>query len=350
MPELIDDLARRAFDAGATDLFLCEDEPPRMRIDGQVTDSGDPPLEFGTLDSFWKRCGLDPEADLERDVSYLIPDGKRLRVNLYKSLGQLAAVLRPIKDEIPAFSELGLPEGLFTMWLERLSGLILVTGPTGSGKSTSLAACLQWINQHHRRHIVTIEDPVEYLFHNDRSYFSQREIRSDTASFAVALRASLRQSPDVILLGEIRDEETALIALQAAETGHLVLATLHSAGVADTMERLTNLFSPGQRDSALSLLSAHLIGILCQQLLPRPDGGLFLAIEHLHNESAARKWIRERKYAELVDLLNRGDSPNNCSFLRYLVAATQQGILDAEVARAASPNPQDFDRTLRGIT
>lgn len=350
MSELIDDLARRAFEAGATDLFLCEDQPPRMRINGEVAESGDPPVELSTLDSFWKRCGLEPEHDLERDVSYLIPGGNRLRVNLYKSLGQLAAVLRPIKDEIPDFASLGLPEALFTTWLERLSGLVLVTGPTGSGKSTSLAACLQWINQHHRRHIVTIEDPVEYLFHNDQCYFSQREIRSDTESFAVALRASLRQSPDVILLGEIRDEETALIALQAAETGHLVLATLHSSSVADTMERLTNLFTPAQRDSALALLSAHLIGVLCQQLLPRSDGGLFLAIEHLHNESAARKWIRERKHAEISDLLNRGDSPNNCSFLRYLVAATQQELLDPDIARAAAPNPQDFDRTLRGIS
>lgn len=350
MPELIDDLARRAFEAGATDLFLCEDQPPRLRVDGELGDTGDTPLDFATLDAFWKRCGLDPETDLERDVSYQVPGGKRLRANLYKSLGQLAAVLRPIKEDIPGFAELGLPTALFTTWLERRSGLILVTGPTGSGKSTSLASCLQWINQNHRRHIVTIEDPVEYLFHNDQSYFSQREIRSDTESFAVALRASLRQSPDVILLGEIRDEESALIALQAAETGHLVLATLHSAGVADTMERLNNLFSPGQRDSALTLLSTHLIGILCQQLLPRSDGGLFLAIEHLHNESAARKWIRERKYAEIIDLLNRGDSPNNCSFLRYLVAATQQGLLDPDIARSATPNPQDFDRHLRGIT
>ena len=128
-----------------------------------------------------------------------------------------------------------------------------------------------------------------------------------------------------------------------------MLATLHSSGVTDTMERLTNMFTPIQRDAALALLSAHLIGVFSQQLLPRPGGGLFLAIEHLHNQAATRKWIRERKYEEIADHLNRSDSPQNCSFLRYLVAATQQKIIDPETARAACPNPQDFDRSLRGI-
>ena len=181
------------------------------------------------------------------------------------------------------------------------------------------------------------------------SRISQREVRADTESFSTALRASLRQSPDVVLLGEIRDEESALIALQAAETGHLVLTILHSSGVIDTMERLTNLFSEGQRESAVMLLSLHLIGVFSQQLLPRKDGGLFLAVEHLHNEAAARKWIKERKYPELIDLMHRGDTPMNCSFLRYLVAATQQGILEEDVARSAAPNPQDFDRHIKGI-
>ena len=350
MAELIDELSRRAFAAGATDLFLCEDQVPRMRINGKVAHTDDEPLEVETLRQFWMRCGCDPGDNLERDISYLVPGGHRLRVNLYKTLGQLAAVLRPIKDEIPTFPELGIPEELFRGWLQRRAGLILVTGPTGSGKSTSLASCLQWINQRHHRHIVTIEDPVEYIFHNEQSYFSQREIRSDTESFAGALRASLRQSPDIILLGEIRDEETALIALQAAETGHLVLATLHSSGVTDTMERLTNLFTPEQRESALALLSAHLVGVFSQQLLPRSGGGLFLAIEHLHNQAATRNWIRDRKYEEIADHLNRSDSSLNCSFLRYLVAATQQDLIDADTARAACPNPQDFDRGLRGIS
>ena len=349
MSDLINELAERAFTSGATDLFLYEDQPPRMRVDGEVRSTNDPTVDFAALHAFWKRCGVDPEVELERDVSYLIPSGQRLRANLYKSLGQLAVVLRPIKSKIPTFAELGLPGDLLTNWLERRSGLILVTGATGSGKSTSLACGLQWINEHHKRHIVTIEDPVEYLFSNTQSFFSQREINSDTESFAKALRSSLRQSPDVILLGEIRDEETAVTALQAAETGHLVLTTLHSTGVADSIERLTNIFSADNRTRSLKLLSNHLIGVLSQQLLPRKEGGLLAALEHLENAAATRKWIRESKYTEISDFMNRGDNPANCSFLRYLVAATEQGFLDPEVARSSCATPQNFDRALKGI-
>lgn len=350
MAEFIDSLAEHAFESGAIDLFLAEDKIPRMRINGELEHIGEEPLSFDLIAGFWKRCGADPEEELERDLSYQVPNGKRLRVNLYRTLGNLAAVLRPIEEEIPTFAELGLPESLLTPWLDRRSGLILVTGPTGSGKSTTLAACLQWINERHRRHIITIEDPVEYLFRNKYSYFSQREINADTEDFSRALRASLRQSPDIILLGEIRDEETALIALQAAETGHLVLATLHCNGVTDTIERLIHLFQADHRDSALNLLSMHLIGILSQQLLPRKGEGLFLALEHMHNEGASRKWIRNQSYGDIGDLLNRGDSKENCSFLRYLVAATQQDLVEEHVARSAVPNPQDFDRAVKGIS
>lgn len=349
MSDKISKLAKESFEAGAIDLFLCEGQPPRMRLQNSVTQAEGADLDHETLLSFWKECGADPDSELERDVSYIIPGGRRLRVNLYHTLGLLSAVLRPIEEDIPSFEHLGVPTELFETWLQRRSGLILVTGPTGSGKSTTLASCLQWINERYQHHVVTIEDPVEYLFHNDQCYFSQREVRTDTESFSTALRASLRQSPDVILLGEIRDEESALIALQAAETGHLVLTTLHSSGVIDTMERLTNLFSPGQRESALMLLSLHLIGVFSQQLLPRKEDGLFLAVEHLHNQAAARKWIKERKYPELLDLMHRGDSPLNCSFLRYLVAAAQQELIDVDVARSAAPNPQDFDRAMKGI-
>ncbi|NNC90486.1 MAG: Flp pilus assembly complex ATPase component TadA [Akkermansiaceae bacterium] len=349
MAEFIDDLANYAFETGATDLFLREGDFPRVRTGGDIDTASDDRVGVDDLSAFWRRCGADPDTVTDRDLSYEIAGGRRLRVNLYRSLGQLSAVLRPIEETIPGFDELGLPAALLTPWLERYSGIILVTGPTGSGKSTSIASCLQWVNSRMARHIVTIEDPIEYLFHNDKSYFSQREILADTDSFAVALRSSLRQSPDIVLLGEIRDEESALIALRAAETGHLVLSTLHSSGVTDTLERLINLFSPAERESALVLLANHLVGILCQQLLPRNGGGLFLALEHLQNEAVTRKWIRECNLPEIADLLHRVDSPANASFLRHLVAAAEQDILDVEVARAACPNPSDFDRALKGI-
>ncbi len=350
MHETIDRLADEAFQAGATDLFLCEDQVPRLRVQNEIQVPGNSPLSRECLAAFWEACHADPETTLEKDISHVIPGGRRLRVSLYKSLGLLSAVLRPIKDVIPGMAELGAPEALLTSWVTRQSGLILITGPTGSGKSTTLASALQWVNENQARHIITIEDPIEYLFWNKHSYFSQRELHVDTSSFASALRGALRQSPDIILLGEIRDEETAKISLQAAETGHLVLATLHSSSVADSLERLANLFNQDSRQSLLKLLSQHLVGIMSQQLLPRKDGGLLLAVEHLQNEAATRAWIRESKLAEISDHINRSDNPANCSFVRFLVAATQQGYVDEGTARQAAPNAQDFDRLLRGIS
>lgn len=350
MHERIDKLAEGAFENGATDLFLCEAEAPRVRLDGTVRPASEEPLPRQTLEDFWRLCGAEPGNTREKDTSHVTPGGHRLRVNLYQSLGKLAAVLRPIKDTVPSLEELGAPVGLLTGWVARPAGLALVTGPTGSGKSTTLAAALRWVNENQSRHVVTIEDPIEYLFENGRSYFSQRELHADTPSFSSALRASLRQSPDIILVGEIRDEETAKTCLRAAETGHLVLATLHSSGVTDSLERLANLFPPAERSGLLKLLSQHLVGILSQLLLPRTGGGLVLAVEHLQNEAASRGWVRESNLAEIADLINRGDNPANCSFVRFLVAASQQGYIDAAVARQAAPSAQDFDRLMSGIS
>ncbi|RYZ15558.1 MAG: type IV pili twitching motility protein PilT, partial [Myxococcaceae bacterium] len=228
-------------------------------------------------------------------------------------------------------------------------GLVLITGPTGSGKSTTVASCLDWINRHQRRHIVTLEDPIEFLFTNDQSLFSQREIRQDSLNFSEGLRAALRQSPDVLFLGEIRDAETAVTALHAAETGHLVISTLHSSSVVETLDRFANLLR-GESEGALSLLSSQLIGIVSQQLLPRAGGGLFLAVEYMQNEAATRRWIQESRFTELQDHLLKSGNANNCSLLRYLVAAVQEGYLEADVARGACARPQDFDRAMRGIT
>lgn len=345
----IDQLAEQAIEADASDIFLCEGQTPRLRINNRIQTYGTSLISKESLAAFWKSCQANPDTTLEKDTSHILSNGRRLRVNLYKSLGQLSAVLRPIKHEIPSMAELGAPQELLSDWLSRPSGLLLVTGPTGSGKSTTLASALEWVNQHQTKHIVTIEDPIEYLFTNQLSYFSQRELHADTPSFASALRASLRQSPDVIFVGEIRDEETARICIQAAETGHLVLATLHSSGVVDSLERLTHLIQPDQQTGLLKLLSIHLIGILSQQLLPRPDHGLLLAYEHLQNEAATRSWIETGQMTEIADHMNRDDNRANCSFVRFMVAAVQQGFLETGVARQASHSSQDFDRLMRGI-
>jgi twitching motility protein PilT len=342
-------LIRDAFDGEATDVFIVENEAPRIRSNGEVVLLHPGPVTREAMQEFWQDCGVDPLTHPEADVSWRVPGGSRLRVNLYHTLGRLGAVLRPIRNTIPPLSELGLPADLMESWMQRRYGLILVTGPTGSGKSTTVASCLDWINHHLARHVVTLEDPIEYLFENDLSFFSQREIRQDSENFSSGLRAALRQSPDILFLGEIRDAETAITALHAAETGHLVISTLHSSSVVETLDRFSHLLKT-ESSGALNLLASQLVGIISQQLLPRLGGGLFAALEYMQNEAATRRWILDHKLSELQDHLHKSSSPHNCSLLDYLVAATHQGFVDPEIARSACPRPQDFDRAMRGIS
>lgn len=349
MEDALVNLIQNALKYESTDVFLVEGEPPRIRREGIVVELHPVPVPLEAMLGLWKRCGVDNFKVKERDVSWQLPGGSRLRVNLYHTLGRLAAVMRPIRKDIPTLEKLSLPSELLQSWFRRKNGLILVTGPTGSGKSTTLAACLNWVNQFMCRHIVTLEDPIEFLFENDNSIFSQREIRMDTVSFDVALKSALRQSPDVLFLGEIRDAETALTALQAAETGHLVVSTLHSASVSETVSRFTNLLGDDAR-GALPLLGEQLVGIVTQKLLPKIGGGLFPALEYLQNEAGTRRWIVEKRTADLQDYINKADGVNACSALDYLVASVRQGYIEEDVARGACLRPQDLDRALRGMS
>jgi len=346
-------LIENAFTGGASDVFLTEGERPRVRGNGEIIIAHGGPVERAAIAEIWEACGFDPATTLDGDASLPLEGVGRLRINAYRTLGRLAVAIRPIKRETPSFEDLGLPGALLASWMTRRSGLIIVCGPTGSGKSTTIAACLEWVNHHQARHIVTIEDPIEFLFENRRSLFSQREVRRDTEDFAVALRAALRQNPDIIFFGEIRDAETAHAALRAAETGHLVISTLHGSGVAGVptaLERLNRILSDASAGTAAALLAHQLIGVLAQQLLPRLDGGLVAILEYFQNEAATRKWIEESRFDTLKDHLNKADESSSCSFLRYLVAATRQGIIDPDTARSATDRPQDFDRALRGIS
>jgi len=349
MGSMIEALLKAAQENNASDLFLAEGRESRMKVGGQLLIAGDEPLDRDEIVDFWKRCGADPEYDGDRDTSYVSHSGVRFRVNLHRHLGQLGAVLRQINTEIPDLTSLGLPVELLTGWMQAPSGLVLVTGPTGSGKSTSLASCLDWLNNHFEKHVVTIEDPIEYLFESKRCLFTQREVHTDTDSFARGLRSSLRQAPDVILLGEIRDPETAQIALQAAETGHLVLATLHSANVSETVERVTNLFPTEERESQLLLLSNLLVGIICQKLMPAADGGLAVVVEHVENVGAVRAYIRDSRIPDIVDFMKRGDNPHNRLFMQSLVEAAQSGLIAEEVAASEAGSRSDFERAMRGI-
>jgi pilus retraction protein PilT len=347
--DVIDSLCLTASRSGASDLYLRAGRAPQLRINEVLHLLPDVPmLGAADMEAFWKRCGAALDAR-DFDGAYVASDGKRFRVNLNRSLDVRGAVLRPIKMQVPTLDALGAPMNLLLEWLQRPTGFILVTGPTGSGKSTTVAACLDWINQHKAYHIVTIEDPIEYLFQPAASLFTQREVGTDTPSFAEGLRRSLRQSPDVILLGEIRDSISALTALEAAETGHLVMATLHSSNVLDSLERLSRLFETREREGVQQVLAQQLIGIVCQRLVPAADGALALVVEHFENQAVTRKWIMEGKFRELADHVNRGDNPANVTFLQSLLGLVQSGRITEETGLATAANPQELQRRLRGI-
>jgi twitching motility protein PilT len=270
-------------------------------------------------------------------------------VSLHRTMGRLGAVMRRIKTKVPALKELGTPEWLLQRWGARAHGLILITGPTGSGKSTTIASLLQWMNENLVRHIVTIEDPVEYHFTSKRSHFTQRQVGRDTSTFAVGLRSALRQAPDVIFVGEIRDYETALTALQASETGHLVVSTLHSERVADTMERYLNLFPSANEKHGVNLLANQLSGVLCQKLVESADGGLHLLVEHVENAGAMRDWIARRELSNIDQYIARGSDPAAVSFLQSALNALQAKTITEATALASVSNESELRRAMRGI-
>jgi pilus retraction protein PilT len=346
--EFIDSLCCLAGQQGASDVFLHAEQPPQFRSNGELLTVGSTPVSPEELESLWTQCGATLDV-LDFDGSYVASDGTRFRVNLFRTLFKRGAVLRPIKTAVAALDTLGVPVELLTSWVVRPAGLVLITGPTGAGKSTTVAACLEWLNQNYRRHIVTIEDPIEYLFTPAQCLFTQREVSSDTTTFAEGLRRSLRQSPDVILLGEIRDSASAITALQAAETGHLVLATMHSSSVLDSLERLSRLFEIAEREGVFQLLSQQLVGILCQKLVPAIPEGRALVVEHFENQAVTRKWIMEGKFRELADFVAKGDNPANVTFLQSLVAMIQADRITEATGIQTAPNPRELQRRLRGI-
>ncbi|CAN5242060.1 type IV pilus twitching motility protein PilT [soil metagenome] len=341
-------LLERTSPLGASDLFLAAGRPPILRENGELSEIDQRPLPQEIIEELFALCDTDPAEVRDRDIGLQIPGGLRFRANLHRRSGQPAAVLRHVRSQVPTMDTLGLPEQLLTRWLTRPSGFILVTGSTGSGKSTTIASCLEWINAQMTRHIVTIEDPIEYVFSDRRSFFTQREVGGDTDTFATGLRSALRQSPDVIFLGEIRDRTTATIALQAAETGQLVVSSMQSLSVRDTFARMTNLFAEADRAAVLDLLAYQLIGCICQQLIPGPRG-LFLALEHMENVGATRQYIRDGEPDRLSDHLRGRQTAENTTFLSSLIQGCQQGRITPEVGMAASGNEIEFARSLRGI-
>jgi pilus retraction protein PilT len=345
----IDTLLDAAEQHQASDIFLQEGEIPRLKIREQIMLFGAEPMQLSQMAALWQVCGADSKGDTDRDSGLISRAHVRFRVNLHRTMGRLAAVLRRVKTNVPSLDSLGAPEWLLTKWSQRSFGLILVTGPTGTGKSTTIASMLQWMNENLVRHVVTIEDPVEYVFHSRQCHFTQREVGRDTGSFAQGLRSAMRQAPDVIFVGEIRDFETALTALQASETGHLVLATLHSERVSDTMERFLNLFPTDHMRAGSHMLAHQLVGIQCQKLVSRVDGTLHLLVEHIENGGAMRNWIYNGDTTHIQDYLRRGTDPNATSFLQSTIAAYELGLITEETAIEALGSETDFRRAARGI-
>jgi len=334
----VDELLREAGRRRASDLHLTVGRPPVVRVDGVLmtlkgtplapSDTEDLARQILRRDEAWSRFLQAGEVD----APHSIKGEGRYRVNIYRQRSAVAVAIRLIPAKVPTLEELGLPPILRDLAL-REDGMIIVTGPTGSGKSTTLAAMIDCINRNRQCHIITLEDPVEYLLSHGTCIINQREIGNDSKSFAAALRSALRQDPDVILLGEMRDQESMTIALQAAETGHLVLTTLHTSSASQTVERLVDSFPAHQQDQVRVQLASVLQGIVAQRLLPRAGSGRVAALEVLTATAAVRNLVREGKTHQLPSVIQTGARFGMVSKEAYLKELRRKDQISDETFR-----------------
>ena len=345
----LDVLLTRAHQSGATDIHLKFGRPPAIRQDGQVVPVADyNPLTaqdletvLGAVTAVNPQKQVDFRSTGELDVAYVANDHTRYRVNGFMQRGAISFAFRVIPREVPSFDALKMPAGVRKL-AEEHRGLVLVTGATGSGKTTTLASMLDHINRTRRQHIVTIEDPIEIMHDDHGCIVNQREVGLDTQSFGQALRRALRQDPDVILIGELRDAETAETALQAAESGHLVFSTMHTIDAAETLGRLTEFFPGVKQQMIRSILAGVLRGVVSQRLLPRVGGGRVAAVEVMINNARIGDLIREARPEEIGDAIAEGEFFNMQTFSQALINLVVSGEVDREVAANASTNHHDF--------
>jgi twitching motility protein PilT len=350
---MMDALLRAAVEKRASDIHITVGVPPVLRLNGSLVRTDAVPLTVQDTramleaitspehqDKFWQTG--------EIDFSFAIPGVSRFRVNAFRQRGSAAIAIRVVNERIATLDELGHPDILKT--LARMPrGLVLVTGPTGSGKSTTLAAMIDLVNNERACHVLTLEDPIEYLHKHKKCIVNQREIHADSKSFANALRAALREDPDVILVGEMRDVETIGIAVTAAETGHLVFATLHTCDAAQTIDRIIDVFPPHQQQQIRIQLSLTLQGIVSQQLLPRLDGsGRIVAHEVLMVTPAVRNLIREGKTHQIASVIQTGARFGMQAMDFSLRDLFRRGIISYEDALERSMNPENFIRLANG--
>lgn len=349
------DILRAMVQLRASDLFLKVGTPPAVRVDGHVRQLGQTAITDDWMAGYFNTI-LDEYSQgnfkkyHEVDSAYEDPAIGRFRVNAFMQRGSLGFVLRHVQSHIPSFQDLGLPAQICERLAMMRRGMVLVTGITGSGKSTTLASMVQYMNQHTNRHIITIEDPIEYSYSDQRCIINQREVGIDTRDFKSALRNAMREAPDVILIGEMRDVETVGAAIDAAETGHLVLSTLHTINAQQTMERIINFFPPYQHQLIRMQLSMVMQGVLSQRLLPRAGKpGRVPALEIMIATPTVRQLIEEGRTIELATVIRDSGHFGCQTFSQSLFALFEKGEISREDALAAADNPEEMEMMFRGI-
>lgn len=340
-------LLKMSVTKNASDLHLSPGLSPLLRINGDFF----PLKEFAPLRPsetealIYSVMSKDQQNNfkqhLELDFSFLVPDVAGFRVNVFRQIYGVAAVFRVIPAMIPTLDELGLPQVLKTL-VDLPHGLILVTGPTGSGKSTTLAALVEHINVSHETHIITIEDPIEFIYQSKKSLINQRQVHRDTYDLNSALRSALRQDPDVILVGEMRDLETIRLVLTAAETGHLVMATLHTSSAPRTVNRIIDVFPAGEKNCIRNLISESLQAVVCQTLLKKQTGGRVAAFEIMIGNPAIRNLIREDKIAQIITVVQTSRQTGMCTLDQHLQELVAKQIISIETAHRAAMNKNLF--------
>jgi len=346
------DYLTRAVQEEASDLFIVPGAPVSMKLDGQLCPMGEEKVKAPEGEALIREIYALAQREMEDflrtgddDFSFSVPGLARFRVNTYKQRGSCAAVIRVVAFEIPDWQELHIPEQVMEL-AEVHGGMVLVTGTAGSGKSTTLACLVDRINRQRSCHIITLEDPIEYLHRNQKSIVSQREIAVDTADCLSALRACLRQAPDVIQLGEMRDLETIRTAMTAAETGHLLLGTLHTRGAVNTIDRIIDSFPADQQEQIRIQLSAVLRTVVSQQLLPDVHGGLVPAFEILHMTPAVRSMIRDCRNHQIPSAIASGSAEGMLSMDQSVLNLYKAGRITRETALEYAENPEQMTRRM----
>ncbi len=353
--EIINDLLKLAVDSGASDIVVKSNKPGYVRLSGRLK-----PVEMDPISCPEAQAFVDEHVpkvfkkkwddDGQVDFAYAADGVGRFRVNAFHQRGLVSIVMRHIKSRVPNFEDLGIQQDPLLKLAQAKDGILLICGATGSGKSSTMAAMLNWINQNMDKHIVTIEDPIEYTFQDEKSLFQQREIGLDVPSFELAIKAVLRQNPDIILIGEMRDRETFETAISAAETGHLVFSTMHAATVSQSLTRLFEFFPPEEQIQARRAISGSLRGFICQKLIPAMEGGGRVPTNEILNaDVVVKNLILEGQFEKIQGILEGSTDSSSFSFNKDIFRLIKAGKISKAEGLRFSPNPQALEMNLKGI-